>query len=283
MTVLDQDRIESLLHTKVDDVRGIGARHSWQLYRVRLADGRNVFAKTADNAVGALTAEAAGLRWLAEPDAALPIASVLAADPTTVLLPWLDNEGPTPHAAERFGRELAMLHSHRVEHYGATWTGYIADLPMDNTTTTAEWSQWYTERRLLPYLRLATALEPQDLRSVDKAIDRIDTLAGPSEPPSRVHGDLWAGNIIWSNGRGILVDPAAHGGHRETDLAMLSLFGAPYLDRILASYQEVSPLADGWEQRIPLHQLYPLLVHVVLFGAGYRRQVADTAAMLLSA
>ena len=99
--------------------------------------------------------------------------------------------------------------------------------------------------------------------------DRIVELAGPAEPPSRIHGDLWSGNVLWSAGGGWLIDPAAHGGHRETDLAMLDLFGLTHLNRVLAAYQEIAPLADGWRARVPLHQLHPLLVHVCLFGSGY--------------
>ncbi|MGK8486610.1 fructosamine kinase family protein [Nocardia asiatica] len=107
-------------------------------------------------------------------------------------------------------------------------------------------------------------------------------LAGPAEPPARVHGDLWSGNILWTRERAMLVDPAAHAGHRETDLAMLALFGAPHLDRIRAAYHETSPLADGWRDRTPLHQLHPLLVHVVLFGAGYRAQTLAAAGAALA-
>ena len=92
----------------------------------------------------------------------------------------------------------------------------------------------------------------------------------------------WSGNLLWSGGQGWLIDPAAHGGHRESDLAMLALFGAPYLDRIIASYREMRPLADGWRSRVPLHQLHPLLVHVCLFGSGYRDAVVAAARAALS-
>ena len=114
-------------------------------------------------------------------------------------------------------------------------------------------------------------------------IDRIDSLAGPAEPPSRIHGDCWAGNVLWSGDRGWLIDPAAHGGHRETDLAMLALFGAPHLDRILAGYNDTAPLAAGWRSRVPLHQLHPLLVHACLFGASYAEEVRSAARAVLSA
>ena len=108
-------------------------------------------------------------------------------------------------------------------------------------------------------------------------ISRIDELAGPPEPPSRIHGDCWSGNVLWSGGRGWLIDPAAHGGHRETDLAMLALFGAPHLDHILRAYQDAHPLADGWPSRVPLHQLHPLLVHCCLFGPTYAPSLRSAA------
>ena len=134
---------------------------------------------------------------------------------------------------------------------------------------------------MLPYLRLAVGrghADPAPMPAlVESAAARVGDVAGPAEPPSRIHGDCWSGNVLWSGGRGWLIDPAAHGGHRETDLAMLALFGAPYLDRILAAYQAVAPLAPGWRQRVPLHQLHPLLVHVVLFGAGYAEAVVGAA------
>jgi len=137
----------------------------------------------------------------------------------------------------------------------------------------------------LPFLRRAVdagALRPDDARLVEAVIDRIGSLAGPPEPPSRIHGDCWAGNVLWSRGRGWLIDPAAHGGHRETDLAMLALFGAPDLDRILAGYNDTVPLAAGWRSGIPLHQLHPLLVHACLFGASYREEVRTAARAALA-
>jgi fructosamine-3-kinase len=110
-------------------------------------------------------------------------------------------------------------------------------------------------------------------------LDKLPDLAGPPEPPARLHGDLWSGNVLWAaDGRAWIIDPAAHGGHRETDLAMLALFGLPHLDRVLAAYDASWPLAAGWEERVPLHQLHPLLVHAVLFGGGYGAQAVAAAA-----
>jgi fructosamine-3-kinase len=119
---------------------------------------------------------------------------------------------------------------------------------------------------------------------LDEAIRRVGDLAGPAEPPARLHGDLWHGNVVWDRGgHAWVIDPAAHGGHRETDLAMLALFGAPFLDRILAAYQETRPLAPGWPQRVPLHQLHPLLVHAALFGPAYGQRAVEAARRALAA
>ena len=105
---------------------------------------------------------------------------------------------------------------------------------------------------------------------MERVCERLDELAGAPEPPARLHGDLWSGNVMAdSRGRPWLIDPSAYGGHREVDLAMLRLFGAPSA-RVFAAYEEVAPLAPGWEQRVELWQLLPLIVHAVLFGGSYR-------------
>ena len=117
--------------------------------------------------------------------------------------------------------------------------------PLDNSSAGTDWGSWYGERRLVPYLRQAHddgKLSRAAISLVETVIGRIGELAGPPEPPSRIHGDLWSGNVLWSGGRGCLIDPAAHGGHRETDLAMLALFGAPHLTEILRGYTKTIPL-----------------------------------------
>ncbi|MEU6039778.1 fructosamine kinase family protein [Actinomadura sp. NPDC047616] len=279
------EHVAGLLGTRVERVTDLGGSHSWTLHRASLADGREVFVKAAAADGGFFAAEAAGLRWLAEAGPHAPVPEVLAADEHTLVLPWLPAEPPTPRAAERFGRDLAALHTASApEAYGAPWDGYIADLPLDNTLDGGGWPRWYAGRRLAPFLRRARPhLSASDVRLVERVIDRVEELAGPPEPPSRIHGDLWSGNVLWTGGRAMLIDPAAHGGHRETDLAMLALFGAPHLERVLASYDEAAPLADGWRRRIPLHQLHPLLVHVALFGASYRARTIEAATAALAA
>ena len=98
---------------------------------------------------------------------------------------------------------------------------------------------------------------------------KLSDLCGPAEPPARLHGDLWGGNLhVDDDGAPVLIDPAVYGGHREMDLAMMRLFGG-FGPSCFAAYDEVFPLADGWQARVPLHQLAPLVVHAIKFGGGY--------------
>ena len=281
------DAIARTTGSAVAALQMIGGPHRWGHYRGRLAGGQEFFAKISERRLGALWySEASGLWWMADAGA-VPVPEVLGRDQNALVLSWVPPCSPDPAAAERFGRELARLHAAGADRFGAAWPGFIASLPLDNEPLPgAGWPRWYAERRLLPFVRRAAdagALARADVRIVESVADRIGELAGPAEPPSRIHGDCWPGNVLWSGGRGCLIDPAAHGGHRETDLAMLALFGAPYLDRILAAYAEASPLSDGWRSRVPLHQLHPLLVHVCLFGAGYAAQTRSAARAALRA
>jgi fructosamine-3-kinase len=294
-------RVARLAGAPVGEVHALGAQHGSGHYRVTLADGRVVFAKAAAPAAapaqagadapgGVFEAEARGLGWLAE---AGPVAvpPVIGWDPATLVIAWIAEQEPGQRAAEQFGRDLAALHSAGADRFGTPWPGFIASLPLGGVTgdagdAGAGWPAWYGRQRLLPYLRRgadAGVLTAADTHLLEAVIARLGELAGPAEPPSRIHGDCWSGNVLWSAGRAWLIDPAAHGGHRETDLAMLALFGAPYLDRVMASYQEAAPLADGWRARVPLHQLHPLLVHVCLFGASYRSALLAAARAALAA
>ncbi|MDG4822115.1 fructosamine kinase family protein [Asanoa sp. WMMD1127] len=256
--------------------------------RLTLDDGASLFVKSWPESTptpeGFFTTEAAGIEWLRIAGGP-PLPEVLVALPELLALEWLEAGEPTSEGAERFGRQLAVLHRAGAPAFGAEWPGYIGALPQDNTLSGQPWPRWFAEHRLLPYLRLSVdggALSAADVAATERLINQIEVYGG-AEPPSRIHGDLWPGNLFWAtDGRAWLIDPAAHGGHRETDLAQLALFGGvPELGRILAAYQEEWPLADGWRERVPLHQLHLLLVHTALFGTGYRSAVRAAVDTLL--
>jgi len=182
------------------------------------------------------------------------------------------------------------MHRAGAPHHGAPpagWSadGFIATLPLPHQVEDhgLGWPEFYAAHRVMPFLRLARdrgAVDADGTAAVERVCARLTAGAVPVPPaePARLHGDLWAGNVLWSASGPVLVDPAAHGGHRETDLAMLALFGLPHLDRVLAAYDETWPRDDRWRDRVALHQLHPLLVHAALFGGGYGRQAVSVAA-----
>jgi fructosamine-3-kinase len=258
------------------DVRRVGGGDINEAFRVVLADGSAAFVKTrAEASPGEYATEAAGLRWLAEPGA-LRTPRVLAVDDGYLVLEWIA-PGHLDAAGElELGRGLAATHAAGAPSFG----GYAGEggqsrfgsLALSNEPT-ADWPSFYAEQRLRPLVRLARergALGAAGIEAVERVCERLGDLSGPAEPPARLHGDLWGGNVMAdSHGRPWLIDPSAYGGHREVDLAMLRLFGGPS-ERAFASYHEVAPLAEGWEERVGLYQLLPLLVHALLFGGAYR-------------
>ncbi len=254
----------------------------------RAASGTDVFVKRrVDAPPGYFAVEAAGLRWLAEAPGGVRVVQPLSVHDDRLVLPRLPEVVPTAAAAEELGRRLARTHAAGAAHHGSGpdgWQGdgYIGPLVLPLRPGTA-WGPWYAEHRLLPYLRNAHdagAVTGEQSAVIARLLDRLvaePDLAGDVETPARLHGDLWTGNVMWTGDGVVLVDPAAHGGHRETDLAMLALFDLPHLGSVLAAYDEAAPLAAGWRERVGLHQVHPLLVHAVLFGGGYGRHAAELA------
>jgi fructosamine-3-kinase len=237
-------------------------------FRVALADGREVFVKAHRAApVGMFPAEADGLAWLAAGPLRLP--RVLAVGASRLALEWLALAAPRSRAClGALGRGLAALHRTGAPAFGYPRDNFLATLPQANAAA-PDWPTFYVERRLRPLCELGAARGrlPVLGHALDALAARPDRF-GPPEPPARLHGDLWWGNVAAIADAPVLIDPAVYGGHREIDLAMLALFGRPSA-RTLAAYDEVWPRADGHEERVALYQLFPLLVHAVLFGGGY--------------
>jgi len=260
----------------------LGGAKGGRVERWTLDDGTDLFAKVASEPGDALPAEGRSLRRLAEPGVA-DVPEVFTALPEMLVTAWVDRIPATSAGAERFGRALAALHASGEPTFGAESDGVLATLPLPNSPE-PDWPTFYVKHRCAPLVRRARdagALTAEEAATIDAALERVADAAGPPEPPARLHGDLWSGNVLPGRVGDVegwwLIDPASYGGHRETDLAMLALFGLPWLDTVLDAYDEATPLAEGWRDRVPLHQLFPLLVHCVLFGAGYARQTVAAA------
>jgi fructosamine-3-kinase len=261
---------------QASDARSVGGGDINEAWRVTLADGSDAFVKTrADAAAGEYAAEAAGLRWLADAGA-LRVPRVLEVDERYLALEWIDGAGCaglSGAGAEELGRGLAAVHAAGAACFGMPGaTGARFGWLQLSNEPAEDWPTFYANRRLRPLAALGRergALPRRASEAVERVCARLGELCGPAEPPARLHGERWSGHVLADgSGRPWLVDPSAYGGHREVDLAMLRLFGAPS-PRVFAAYEEVAPLADGWEARVALYQLLALLVHALLFGGSY--------------
>ena len=223
----------------------------------------------------AAEAEAAGLQWLGEASECVP--RVVAVDPqrNELQTEYIESVPPSPETARRAGVELARIHAAGAPAFGAPpagWEGpnYIGTQQQD-CTPTDDWGEFYTRQRVEPFAHAAVqagTLDDDELAAVLRACEAIRG-ARWSLKPARIHGDLWTGNLLFGSEGPAFIDPAAHGGHPQTDLAMLDLFGAPHFDEIVAGYHEVSPLPKNWREFIPMHQLHPLAVHTLTHGSAY--------------
>ncbi|MEM7095391.1 MAG: fructosamine kinase family protein [Actinomycetota bacterium] len=244
-----------------------------EAYRLQAASGVQLFAKTRRGAPpDFFDTEARGLRWLREAEA-MPVPAVVhvSTEPPILVLEWVDETHRRPVSDVAFGRDLARLHQAGSASFGredGRPTG-SRGLPNDPCST---WSEFYAMRRLLPLARMARdggALDGSTVTMIETVAGRLDEFEGADEAPARLHGDLWAGNrIVDAQGQSWLIDPAAHGGHREFDLAMMALFGG-WAPDVFDAYDEAWSLADGWRDRVALHQLAPLAVHAIKFGGSY--------------
>jgi fructosamine-3-kinase len=270
-----RDAVERATGRRVTAVERVGGGSINEGWQVELEGGGRAFVKTRPEvAPGEYATEAAGLEWLAEPGT-VRVPRVLGVGEDVLALEWIDAGRLSDAGAEQLGRGLAGMHAAGADCFGGPRPLRIGRLGIPNDPL-PDWPRFYAERRLRPLIAPA-ALTGAGAAAVESVCDRIADLAGPPEPPARLHGDLWGGNVLaGADGHGWLIDPIAYGGHREVDLAMLRLFGAPS-PRILAAYEEAAPLAAGHEDRVGLWQLFPLLVHAALFGGHYRASAEATA------
>ena len=242
-------------------------------YRISMGDGTVVFAKTKRDAVPEFfVTEAVGLSWLREAGSvAVPEVLAVRDEPAYLVLEWIEPGSALAETERDLGVALAHLHRMGAPFFGREdrrSTG-SRGLPNERCET---WAEFYATQRLLPLAKLArdaNALPHDAIDQLEDIAGRLEGLVDSAEPPARLHGDLWGGNrVVGAGGVSWLIDPAAHGGHREFDLAMMRLFGG-FGEACYRAYDEVAPLGDGWEERVTLHQLAPLVVHSIKFGGPY--------------
>ena len=273
------DTIAAALDTDVVAMTSLGGGDVADAYRVALDGGRTVFAKTKlDPVPGFFTTEAAGLRWLREARAVdVPTVLAVSDDPPFLLQEWIEPGARVGSTESDLGRSLAAMHRAGAPFFGREDRRSTGSRGLPNEPA-ATWAEFYAEQRLLPLARLAhdgRALPESAVSDLEEVAARMSDLVGPAEPPARLHGDLWAGNrLIGAGGSSWLIDPAAFGGDREFDLAMMRLFGGFGHD-CFAAYDEVHPLHAGWELRVVLYQLAPLVVHAIKFGGPYVAATRD--------
>ena len=263
--------VEAALGSAVEAWEGVSGGDINEAHEAHLADGRWVFVKSNREApAGMFEAEARGLDWLGQAHA-LRVPAVIAQGPNFLVLECIRPGRRKPDFDDLLGRGLATLHRKGAPTFGLDHDNFIGRLPQSNRPLPT-WAEFYRERRLLPQLRWAVDGQRASAamrRGFDQLLARLEELVGPPEPPARLHGDLWGGNaMVDEQGMPCLIDPAVHGGHREIDLAMMRLFGG-FGPRVFSAYQEAFPLPPGHEARVPLYQLYFLMVHVNLFGGSY--------------
>lgn len=268
--MLPESDIEQALDIRIEATSSLAGGDICEAYLLRLEDGRKVFAKTRPGGPKTMfQAEAFGLEWLGETKT-LRVPEVLAAGPNFLALEFLESGPKRSSFDQDLGRGLAALHRFPVEALGLPHDNFIGPLPQPNESC-GNWAEFYAERRLAPLaekaLRDGKAPSHWKMR-FEELYEELPSLV-PDESMSRLHGDLWGGNLhVGPGGEPCLIDPAVYVGHREMDLAMMRLFGG-FSSQVFDSYGESYPLEAGWEVRVPLYQLYPLLVHVNLFGSGY--------------
>jgi len=279
-----QKSAELALNDTFTSMSTVGGGDFAQSYCAQLASGLTVFIKThANPPPGFFTTEANGLGMLRDTGTVnIPDVLAVSDDPPYLVLEWID-VGNYPDADDsELGAALAALHKKPFECFGRPDECTTGSLAVPNKPT-LDWVNFYSQQRLLPLTDIAeqrNALHPQAIAGVREIASRLSEWQ-VNEPPSLLHGDLWAGNrVVDTAGKSWLIDPATHGGSREFDIAMMALFGG-YDRSCIEAYHEVYPLQDGWLERIQLHQLAPNIVHAIKFGDAYANSVMHSVKALL--
>ena len=289
-----QQSLEEVRGVKVRSKQPLGGGDFAASFMAELSNGERIFVKTHDNPpANFFSTEAIGLQWLRDSGTvSIPEVLAFSDDPPFLALAWIEpgrgqSRGQSGRTTDqKLGAALADLHRTSFSSFGRPDCRTTGSLGLPNNPKHG-WVEFYASQRLQPLAVIARergALSENDCSVLEKIVDNLDRSVIANDSASLLHGDLWAGNrLVDSDGQSWLIDPAAHGGHREFDLAMMQLFGG-YSADCFAAYHETYPLQAGFEERVPLHQLAPLVVHAIKFGSSYKsavRQALRQTATLL--
>ena len=273
MTLIWQPQAELALGQPLTRLSTLSGGDFAEAFRGELEDGQSVFIKTHRHPPAFFfSTEATGLQWLRHAGGVnVPKVLAVSDSPPFLVLEWIEPGSAIAETEPELGRLLASLHYRNQSAYGRPDGRTTGSLGVPNEQHTC-WADFYANCRLLPLAAIArerNAVSARTIEAIEQLANRLGEHANVEEPASLLHGDLWAGNrLVDVRGQSWLVDPAAHHGHREFDLAMMRLLGG-YSEQCFAAYDESYPLQPGWAERVPLHQLAPLLVHAIKFGGGY--------------
>lgn len=271
-------RVEGI--SRIDSITPVSGGDINQAYLIDSNKGR-FFVKTNDweRFPAMLQLEAMGLFQLEDTNT-FRIPSVITTGEhqgsSYLVLEWIEKGSPGPDFWDNFGSLLSRLHGFTDEQFGLNYNNYIGSLKQSNNHH-ACWASFFAEERIEPLFNKAFDnghFDQGDRMALEKLLNKLGDIV-PRESPALVHGDLWNGNyLVDDNGNAVILDPAIYYGHREADIAMMKLFGG-FPQQVFDTYNEQRPLESGWEERVDLHNLYPVLVHLNLFGAGYLQQARN--------
>jgi fructosamine-3-kinase len=268
---------KSILETRISEdileISPLSGGDINQVFLVRTSGARYVVKRNSKTRFpNMFLKEARGLTTLSEKGVRTPDVKAVFDDTTDqfLVMEYISQQPVNKEYWENFGRSLSKLHQNSNPNFGLDYNNYIGSLDQVNAEKKV-WTTFFIENRVLPMVKMAfdkQALDKVHIRGFDRLFTVFSKLV-PEEKPALLHGDLWSGNLLCGKGGSpVFIDPAIYYGHRETDIAMTRMFGGFHPD-YLDIYQEEYPLEKGWEKRLSLHNLYPNLVHLVLFGRAY--------------
>ncbi|MGN8225276.1 fructosamine kinase family protein [Gracilimonas sp. BCB1] len=270
-------QIQQELDIEIQSVQPVHGGDINQAAKIIMQDGKQLFVKHNSSAPGNMfEVEAKGLELLNSAGTNLQVPSPLLVKEDFLVLNWIEEGGGKQHSARDFGKELAKLHKQSADRFGLDHDNFIGKLPQSNTSH-SNWPDFFALERIEPQVQMGVEsgkLSSSILKSVEGMYKKLGSIF-PSEKPSLLHGDLWSGNYMFTkSGDAGIYDPAVYFGHREMDIAMTRLFGG-FSANFYDGYHEVYPLDGGFDSRVNMCNLYPILVHANLFGGSYCRQAEN--------